>query len=79
MLDEQAGNGRLLSLRHYLAQRRVWVLALCLCAVGEACAQTGSWLLVRVAINSGIVAHNKRTLDLALAPLLRRPVHGRAR
>jgi ATP-binding cassette subfamily B protein len=35
--------------------------------VAEACAQTGSWLLVREAINNGIVAHDERTLDLTLA------------
>jgi ABC-type multidrug transport system fused ATPase/permease subunit len=64
---ERTGNGRLLSLRRYLAQRPAWVALLCLCAVGEACAQTGSWLLVRVAINNGIVAHNERVLDQTLA------------
>jgi ABC-type multidrug transport system fused ATPase/permease subunit len=64
---EPAGNGRLLSLRRYLTQHPVWVVAICLCAVGEACAQTGSWLLVRVAINNGIVQHDERTLDLTLA------------
>ena len=67
MPDERAGNGRLLALRRYLTQRPAWVAALCLFAVAEACAQTGSWLLVRVAINNGIVAHNERTLDLTLA------------
>ena len=67
MPDERAGNGRLLALRRYVTQRPAWVAALCLFAVAEACAQTGSWLLVRVAINNGIVAHNERTLDLTLA------------
>ena len=43
------------------------MVAICLCSVGEACAQTGSWLLVRVAINNGIVHHDERTLDLTLA------------
>jgi ABC-type multidrug transport system fused ATPase/permease subunit len=65
--DERAGNGRLLTLRRYVGQHPVWVAALCLAAVAEACAQTGSWLLVRVAINNGIVAHDERTLDLTLA------------
>jgi ATP-binding cassette subfamily B protein len=65
--NERAGNGRLLALRRYVTQRPAWVAALCLFAVAEACAQTGSWLLVRVAINNGIVAHNERTLDLTLA------------
>jgi ATP-binding cassette subfamily B protein len=65
--DEPAGNGRLLALRRYVTQRPAWVATLCLFAVAEACAQTGSWLLVRVAINNGIVAHNERTLDLTLA------------
>lgn len=64
---EPAGDGRLLVLRRYRAQHPVWVLCLCLCAVAEACAQTGSWLLVRVAINNGIVAHNESVLDLTLA------------
>ena len=67
MQDEQPGDGRLLALRRYLAQHPARVVALCLCAVGEACAQTGSWLLVRVAINNGIVAHNEHVLDLTLA------------
>lgn len=67
MPDERAGNSRLLALRRYLAQHPTWVATLCLCAIGEACAQTGSWLLVRVAINNGIVAHDKRTLDVTLA------------
>jgi len=65
--DERAGNTRLLALRRYLAQRPAWIAALCIFAIGEACAQTGSWLLVRVAINNGIVAHDKRTLDVTLA------------
>jgi ATP-binding cassette subfamily B protein len=65
--DERVQSGRLLALRRYVTQHPAWVAALCLFAVAEACAQTGSWLLVRVAINNGIVAHNERTLDLALA------------
>jgi ATP-binding cassette subfamily B protein len=64
---EPAGDGRLLSLRRYVAQHPAWVAGLCVCAIGNACAQTGSWLLVRVAINNGIVAHDKRVLDLTLA------------
>ncbi|MGH2857165.1 MAG: ABC transporter ATP-binding protein, partial [Solirubrobacteraceae bacterium] len=57
----------LLSLRRFVTQSRIWVAALFACAVAEAMAQTGSWLLVRVAINDGIVAHRAQTLDLALA------------
>ncbi|MGH2875883.1 MAG: ABC transporter transmembrane domain-containing protein, partial [Solirubrobacteraceae bacterium] len=56
----------LLSLRRFVVQSRVWVAALFACAIGEAMAQTGSWLLVRVAINDGVVAHRTATLDLAL-------------
>jgi ATP-binding cassette subfamily B protein len=64
---DDGGGGSLLALRRYLAQRPAWVVVLCLGAVAEACAQTGSWLLVREAINNGIVAHDERTLDLTLA------------
>ena len=67
MQGEDGAGGSLLALRRYLVQRRVWVVALCLGAVAEACAQTGSWLLVREAINNGIVARDERTLDLTLA------------
>ncbi|MGH2873388.1 MAG: ABC transporter ATP-binding protein, partial [Solirubrobacteraceae bacterium] len=57
----------LLGLRRFVADRRAWAVTLCLCAVGEALAQTGSWLLVRIAINNGIVARSTATLDLVLA------------
>ncbi len=58
------------SLRRFIVGRRVWALGICLCAVLEACAQTGSWLLVRVAINAGIVAHSTSTLDLAVGAFI---------
>ncbi len=57
----------LLSLRRLIVQPRAWVVALFACAIGEAIAQTGSWLLVRVAINDGIVARSTATLDRAVA------------
>jgi ABC-type multidrug transport system fused ATPase/permease subunit len=41
------------------------VALLLACAVGEACAQSGSWLLVREAINAGIVPRDKHVLALA--------------
>jgi ABC-type multidrug transport system fused ATPase/permease subunit len=42
-------------LTRYLRGRRGWVAVLMLAAVGEAAAQTGGWILVREAINNGIV------------------------
>ncbi len=60
----------LLSLRRFVVQRPWWVAGVLACAVGEALAQTGSWLLVRVAINDGIAKRNTTTLDLALAAFL---------
>jgi ABC-type multidrug transport system fused ATPase/permease subunit len=42
------------------------VLLLC-CAIAEACAQSGSWLLVRAAINAGIVPRDEDVLALATA------------
>jgi ATP-binding cassette subfamily B protein len=56
----------LLNLRRFIVQRRLWVAGVFACAIGEALAQTGSWLLVRVAINNGIAERNTTTLDLAL-------------
>ncbi|MGH2928688.1 MAG: ABC transporter ATP-binding protein, partial [Solirubrobacteraceae bacterium] len=53
-----------------MTEPKIWVAAVFACAIAEACAQTGSWLLVRVAINNGIVAHNLATLDLALGAFI---------
>ena len=60
----------LLSLRRFVVQRPWWVASVFACAVGEALAQTGSWLLVRVAINDGIAKRNTTILDLALVAFL---------
>jgi ABC-type multidrug transport system fused ATPase/permease subunit len=66
----------LLSLRRFVAQRPLWVAGVFACAIGEALAQTGSWLLVRVAINNGIAERNTTTLDLALAAFVAVSVTG---
>ena len=66
----------LLSLRRFVGQHPTWVVGVFACAIGEALAQTGSWLLVRVAINSGIVAHSTKTLDLALGAFVAVTVSG---
>ena len=55
----------LLRLRSHIRQRRRWVAVLLACAVGEAVAQSGSWLLVREAINAGIVPHDEHALGMA--------------
>ena len=49
-------------LTRYLEGKRLRVAVLLLAAVGEAAAQTGGWLLVRWAINRGIVQHDSTTL-----------------
>lgn len=54
-------------LRRFVMQPWAWVLGLFACAAGEAVAQTGSWLLVRVAINDGIVKHDHSTLYFTVA------------
>jgi ATP-binding cassette subfamily B protein len=54
-------------LRRHVSQRRGWVALLLACAVGEAFAQSGSWLLVRLAINDGIVPRDEHVLALATA------------
>ena len=54
-------------LRRHVVQRRRWVALLLACAVVEAFAQSGSWLLVRVAINEGIVPRDEHVLALATA------------
>jgi ABC-type multidrug transport system fused ATPase/permease subunit len=46
-------------LTRYLRGRRAWVAVLMLAAAGEAAAQTGGWILVRYAINKGIVGHDE--------------------
>jgi len=46
-------------LTRYLRGRRAWVAVLMLAAAGEAVAQTGGWILVRYAINKGIVGHDE--------------------
>jgi ABC-type multidrug transport system fused ATPase/permease subunit len=51
----------------YVQERRRWVVLLLCCAVAEACAQSGSWLLVRAAINGGIVPRDDQVLALATA------------
>jgi ABC-type multidrug transport system fused ATPase/permease subunit len=66
----------LLSLRRFIVQRPWWVAGVFACAIGEALAQTGSWLLVRVAINNGIAARDTTTLDLALAAFVAISVAG---
>ncbi len=66
----------LLSLRRFVGQHPAWVLGVFACAIGEALAQTGSWLLVRIAINSGIVARSTTTLDLALGAFVAVTVSG---
>jgi ATP-binding cassette subfamily B protein len=46
-------------LTRYLRGRGAWVAVLMLAAAGEAAAQTGGWILVRYAINRGIVGHDE--------------------
>lgn len=54
-------------LRRHIQQRRGWVALLLACAVGQACAQSGAWLLVREAINQGIVPRDEHVLALSTA------------
>ena len=54
-------------LSRHVAQRRLSVALLLGAAVAEACAQSGSWLLVRWAINDGIVPRSEHVLALATA------------
>jgi ABC-type multidrug transport system fused ATPase/permease subunit len=49
-------------LARYLRGRWPWVAVLMLGAAGEAAAQTGGWILVRYAINNGIVGHDQAFL-----------------
>jgi ABC-type multidrug transport system fused ATPase/permease subunit len=57
-------------LRRHVAQRRGWLALLLGCAIVEAFAQSGSWLLVRLAINEGIVPRDDDVLALASAAYL---------
>jgi ATP-binding cassette subfamily B protein len=66
----------LLALRRFVVQSPWWVAGVFACAIGEALAQTGSWLLVRVAINDGIARHDTTVLDLALAAFVAVSVSG---
>jgi ABC-type multidrug transport system fused ATPase/permease subunit len=63
-------------LSRHVKQRRGWVALLFACAIGEACAQSGSWLLVRFALNDGIVPHDEHVLALATAAYLAVSVSG---
>ncbi|HET9123580.1 MAG TPA: ABC transporter ATP-binding protein [Solirubrobacteraceae bacterium] len=66
----------LLGLRRFVAQHPAWVAGIFACAIGEALAQTGSWLLVRVAINNGIARRDTTALDLSLAAFVAVSVSG---
>ncbi len=57
-------------LTRYLAGRRAWVAVLLLAATAEAAAQTGGWLLVRYAINRGIVQRDEHFLALIVVAYL---------
>jgi ABC-type multidrug transport system fused ATPase/permease subunit len=57
-------------LRRHVAQRRGWLALLLGCAIVEAFAQSGSWLLVRLAINEGIVPRDEHMLAIASAAYL---------
>ena len=63
-------------LRRHVAQRRGWLALLLGCAIVEAFAQSGSWLLVRLAINEGIVPRDEHVLALASAAYLAVSVTG---
>jgi ABC-type multidrug transport system fused ATPase/permease subunit len=54
-------------LTRYLEGQKLRVAVLLLAAVGEAAAQTGGWLLVRSAINRGIVQHDSTYLGIIVA------------
>ena len=57
-------------LRRHVDERRGWLALLLGCAIVEAFAQSGSWLLVRAAINDGIVPRDEHTLALAAVAYL---------
>ncbi len=54
-------------LRRHARERRGWLIVLGLCAAGEAFAQSGSWLLVRLGINDGIVPGDETVLRWSVA------------
>ena len=54
-------------LRRHVAQRRGWLALLLGGAIVQAFAQSGSWLLVRLAINEGIVPHDEPVLLWSVA------------
>jgi ATP-binding cassette subfamily B protein len=54
-------------LGRHVQERRLWIAGLLACAIVEAFARSGSWLLVREAINAGIVPHDKHVLGLVTA------------
>ena len=54
-------------LRRHVVERRGRLVLLLALAVVEAFAQSGSWLLVRLAINDGIVPQDEHVLALAVA------------
>jgi ABC-type multidrug transport system fused ATPase/permease subunit len=64
------GDPGLWGLRRFARGRYAWALGLVACAVFEALAQTGTWLLVRVAINNGIVDKSLSTLDWTLVAII---------
>jgi ABC-type multidrug transport system fused ATPase/permease subunit len=51
-------------LTRYVQGRRLRITVLLLCAAGEAAAQAGGWLLVRYAINHGIVRRDETFLGI---------------
>jgi ATP-binding cassette subfamily B protein len=57
-------------LRRHVAQRRGWLALLLGGAIVQAFAQSGSWLLVRLAINEGIVGRDEHALALSSAAYL---------
>jgi ABC-type multidrug transport system fused ATPase/permease subunit len=63
-------------LRRHVQQRRGRLALLLTCAIVEAFAQSGSWLLVRLAINEGIVPRDEDVLALASAAYLAVSVTG---
>jgi ABC-type multidrug transport system fused ATPase/permease subunit len=65
-MSSEAPSG-LRRLRQHARRRRGWLTVLALCAVGEAFAQSGSWLLVRLAINDGIVKSDETVLRWSVA------------
>jgi ABC-type multidrug transport system fused ATPase/permease subunit len=63
-------------LRRHVGRRRGRLALLLACAIVEAFAQSGSWLLVRLAINDGIVPGDEHLLALASAAYLTVSVTG---